>query len=664
MKTPILLYLLVVSFTFGYAQNKAVDSLLVVLQNSKNDIDKTQVLNSIADAYKTSDPKMMQLYATKALQLAQKIQYKIEEGNAQLNLGNANIILGKYSQALNYFALAQAIFENESQTNSKNSLAIKKGLAKSYGSIGIVFAEQSNYAKALLFHLKSVTIYEEIKEFKKCAQVYNNIGVAYQSQGEIFKALEYFIKAQKIQEKFKDIHVGITLTNIANCYLKQKNTDKAFEYYTKAKTSIDQNPDPRALGEWYNNIGLYFLATQNPTKAVESWNAAIQTFASIEDKFGVADTHLYMGQLYLVQKNPTVALSSANKALQLAKEIGVLEQIVVAEKLLSAVYDQQGNASQSLVHFKLYSQAKDSLNNAETIRKSVESAMNFEFDKREVIQKAAHEKRELLLKEQAKQNKLQLLFAGLFALLLAGIGFLFYNRMQLKKTLTLQKELAEYEQKALHLQMNPHFVFNCLGSISSFIVQNGTHSAVKYLAKFSKLMRLTLEYSKKSLIPIDKEIQSLQNYLELEQLRFNNKFSFTITKDDAIEDDLALPPLLLQPFVENAIIHGVIPSKEIGSISIDFKLDKSNLICTIIDNGIGYATSKAIKENSVSVHQSMALDITKKRLEMIAASTSKKAEVVIEELDNGNTGTKVTLHLPIQYIEKPTHNVQLTTDNE
>jgi tetratricopeptide (TPR) repeat protein len=664
MKTPILLYLFVISFTIAKAQNKAIDSLLVVLQQGKNDIEKAQTLNAIADAYKTSDPKLMLQYANNALQLSQKIQYKIEEANAQLNLGNANIILGNYSQALNYFALAQSVFENETDSNPKNNLLIKKGLAKAYGSIGIVFAEQSNYAKALLFHLKSVAIYEEIKEFKKCAQVYNNIGVAYQSQGEIFKALEYFIKAQKIQEKLKDVHVGITLTNIANCYLKQKNTDKAFEYYTKAKTSIDQNPDPRALGEWYNNMGLYFLATQNPTKAVESWNAAIQTFASIEDKFGVADTHLYLGQLYLNQKNPTAAMSSASTALRLAKEIGVLEQTVVAEKLLSAIYDQQGNASQSLVHFKLYSQAKDSLTNAETIRKSVESAMNFEFEKREVLQKEEHEKRELVLKEQAKQNKMQLIFAGLFALLLAGIGFLFYNRMQLKKTLTLQKELAEYEQKALHLQMNPHFVFNCLGSISSFIVQNGTHSAVKYLAKFSKLMRLTLEYSKKSLIPIDKEIQSLQNYLELEQLRFNNKFSFTISKDDNIEDDLALPPLLLQPFVENAIIHGVIPSKENGTISVEFGLDANNLICTITDNGIGYATSKAIKENSVSVHQSMALDITKKRLEMIATSTSKKAEVVIEELDNGRSGTKVTLHLPIQYIEKPTHNAQPTTDNE
>lgn len=655
MKATLFLYLFITSFTLAQAQTKTVDSLLGVLGRSKNDIEKAQALNAIADAYKTSDPKLLSAYASKALELSRKIGYKIAEGQAELSLGNAAIISGNYREALQHFAAAQNIFENETETTPANKLEIKKGLAKAYGSIGIVFAEQSNYAKGLQYHLKAVRIYEEIKDWKKCAQVYNNIGVAYKSQASDFKALEYFLKAQKIQDKLGDPTVGITLTNIANSYLKQKNTDKAFEYYTKAKSSIDKNPNPRALGEWLNNMGLYYVAIKNPAKAIESWKASIANSNSIGDQFALADTQLYLGQLYLSQQNTAAALSSANTALRLAKNMGVLEQTVVAEKLLSDIYTQQHNTVAALDHFKLYSQAKDSLTNAENIRKSVESEMNFDFEKREVLQKEELEKKELLLKEQAKQNRLQLIFAGLFTLMLAGIGFLFYNRLQLKKHLTLQKELAEYEQKALHLQMNPHFVFNCLGSISSFIVQNGTHSAVKYLAKFSKLMRLTLEYSKQSLIPIHKEIQSLENYLELEQLRFNHKFNFTITKDRAIEDDLALPPLLLQPFVENAIIHGVIPSKEMGVIEISFTIEDQSLVCTIKDNGIGYNTSKAIKEKSVSVHQSMALDITRKRLQMIGASTAKKAEVSIEELspDSGGTkGTLVILHLPLQYISK------------
>jgi LytS/YehU family sensor histidine kinase len=338
----------------------------------------------------------------------------------------------------------------------------------------------------------------------------------------------------------------------------------------------------------------------------------------------------------------------------LGRALGVWERIQDSEKMLSEIYERKDLPDLALLHFRQYSIAKDSVSNYQNIRNSVSAEMNFDFERKQALQKKEQEKRELIYDEQAKLHKQQILFVVLFILLAFGIIFLINNRRQLKKNLTLQKELAEYEQKALHLQMNPHFVFNCLGSISSFIVQNGTDSAIKYLSKFSKLMRLTLEYSKESLIPIDKEIDSLQNYLELEQLRFNNVFDFKIIKSDEIEDDMALPPLLLQPFVENAIIHGLVPRKEAGLIEIDFSIDRQCLICTISDNGIGFNKSQALKENLVSVHKSMALDITKKRLEMMEAYTSRTSKVEIKEITNKSgepAGTKVVLSLPIQYIK-------------
>ena len=648
MKLKLFLFFVILNFSFAHSQSKTLDSLLLVARQTKNDIDRAKTWNAIADEYKTSNPKKMLDYATKALELSTKINFPISQGNAYLNLGNYNIISGNYPKALSYFTKAQQLFEKKSSSD----LEVKKGLAKAYGSMGVVFSEQSNYAKALQFYLKASRIYEAIQDLPRCAKVYNNIGVVYKSEFNDFKALTYFIKAQKIQEQLHDQNIGITYTNIANSYLKQKDFDKALNYYNKAKTSLDTIPNPRALGEWYNNFGLYCKAKLNTVKAIENWNLAISTFKTIDDKFGVADTYIYLSQLYLEQNNLQAASANANRALQLAKELGILEHSMLSEELLSAIYAKQNNPHEALEHFKLYSQAKDSLTNVENIRKGVEAEMNYEFEKREVLQKKELEKREILLEEQSKQSKLELFFAVLFGLLLFGIGFLIYSRIQLRKTLTLQKELAEYEQKALHLQMNPHFVFNCLGSISSFIVNNGTESAIKYLAKFSKLMRLTLEYSKESLIPIDKEIESLQNYLELEQLRFNHKFNFTIVKSNDIEDDVSLPPLLLQPFVENAIIHGVIPKKNQGQIGIHFSVDNQSLICVIEDNGIGFEKSKLMKENSVVVHKSMALDITKKRMQMIASSTNQKSNFSIEEIKNNKEvlGTKVVLHLPIQYI--------------
>lgn len=634
-----------------FSQSKAIDSLNIALGKAKNDIDRAQLLNAISAEYRQSDPNKMLQFAEKALSLSTKIKYTLARGNAHLNIGNANIILGNYPQALRSFSDAQAIFENEQDSGDKE---IKNGLARAYGSIGIVFSEQSNYAKALQYHLKAVRIYESLGDLDRCARIYNNIGIVYKSQGDNFKALEYFIKCLKTQEKTGDKTAGITTTNIGNIYLDQKNYPKVEEYYAKAKQLFDKYPDNRGLGELYNNLGLYYRKTGNSTKALQQFNLALASFNAISDKFGASDTYAFIGEIHFDNKDYPAALANTEKSLTLARELGIMERIQDSEQKLSDIYNAMGQSAEALKHYKLYSIARDSVSNYENIRNSVRAEMNFEFDKKQALQKKELEKREVVYSEQAKRHKLQIIFISLFILLAFGIVFLIYNRLQLKKTLTLQKELAEYEQKALHLQMNPHFVFNCLGSISSFIVQNGTDSAIKYLSKFSKLMRLTLEYSKESLIPIDKEIESLQNYLELEQLRFNNVFTFAINKSKKIEDDMALPPLLLQPFVENAIIHGLIPRKESGHITVDFEIEKESIVCTITDNGIGIDKSQALKENLVNVHKSMALDITRKRLEMMEAYTAKTAQVDIKEVKNEQgeaAGTKVVLHLPIQYLK-------------
>ncbi|GHC45192.1 tetratricopeptide repeat-containing sensor histidine kinase [Ulvibacter litoralis] len=635
-----------------HAQQNVLDSLQLKINETTSVIERAELLNALSDQYKYSDPNEMLKYGEKALQLAKNNAFKIEEGKAYLNIGTAYIILGNYEKSLDHFVWAKTVFEGI-ETTSQPAKEITQGIAKAYGGMGIVFSEQSSYDKALQYYLISAKLYEELKDEGQTSKIYNNIGVVYKSKSLDEKALIYFIKAKNIQEKFQDPNSGITLTNIANIYVKQNKLDEAFENYTAAKQYLDQYPNPRALGEWYNNLGAYYVLRKDVALAQENWEKAITTFERIDDSFGLADTYLHLAQFHLDQKEDNKALRMAETALKLATKINVLEQKAVSEKLLSDIYAQKGEVSKALLHYKKFSVVKDSLTKESDIRKSVEAAMNYEFEKKELLQKEANSKRELLLKEKVKTTRTQLLFGALIVLLLAGIGFLIYNRSQLKKTLTLQKELAEYEQKALHLQMNPHFVFNCLGSISSFIVQNGTDSAIKYLSKFSKLMRLTLEYSKESLIPIDKEIESLQNYLELEQLRFNNKFNFSIQKDSNIEDDVALPPLLIQPFIENAIIHGVIPKKTQGVISIDFSVTKTALNCVIIDDGVGINQSLKNKENFVLAHKSMALDIIKKRLEMIAEVTDKEASIEIEELtkDAKIIGTKVVLTLPLQYIE-------------
>lgn len=639
----------------AFSQEATADSLQSVLKNSEDDIEKAKVLNQLASAYQDFDPKQMQIHAQKALELSQKINFASAEGTALLNLGNVGIIAGNYAQALAHFQNAQIVFEKELGGEGENQLELKNGLARAYGSMGIVFSEQNSYAKALQNHFKAVKLYQETEQELKVAQVYNNIGVVYLSINQDFKALDYFLKCFKIQEKNKLSYSGITATNIGKIYLKQTNYPEALKYFELAQKRFQQFPDARGLGELMTHFARYYEQQNQDSEAVAHFEKALAEFRTIDDKFGSSDTYYYLGQYYLKKNDFQKALQNTEKSLAFAKELQLLESIQNAELALSNIYEKLGQTNESLKHFKLYAVAKDTLQSQQNVRQLVQTEMNEEFDKKQLLLQKEQERKEIVFEEQIKRHQMQIIFSILVVILAFGIVFLINNRMQLKKNLTLQKELAEYEQKALHLQMNPHFVFNCLGSISSFIVQNGTDSAIKYLAKFSKLMRLTLEYSKEALIPIDKEIESLQNYLELEQLRFNQVFDFSITKSEAIEDDLALPPLLLQPFVENAIIHGLIPKQEKGKIEISFAIEGEKLLCTIMDNGIGLEASQKLKEHSVAIHKSMALDITKKRLEMMEKTTLKKSFLTIDEVadaDGKIVGTKVVLHLPVQYVDK------------
>lgn len=632
-----------------FGQQQQIDSLETLLANPQNDIEKAQTLNTLAGLYIYKNPEESYSYALEALRLSEKIKYTEAQGNAYINLGNFNIITGNYPEALEYFRLAKDLYESASESG------FKEQLARVYGSIGIVFSEQSSYDKALQYHLKALKIYEHGPDKQRLARVYNNIGIVFKSQKDSFKALEYFLKAYALQDSLGDPTIGTTSTNIGTIYFSENELDKAKEYYDKAAQQFKQYPDNRGLGELYNNLGVYYQQSGAYEKALRSWEQAISSFEQGNDKFGLTDTYYYLGGFYFTQKKYVEAIAATQKAQDLAREISTLEMLVLSEKQLKDIHEQRGDYSMALNHSNQYDRYKDSLINYQNISKTIQSEMDFEFDKKEALHLEQQQRQTAILDEQSKRHRLQLIFGALLVILIVGLGFLFYNRNQLKKTLTLQKNLAEYEQKALHLQMNPHFVFNCLGSISSFIVQNGNDSAIKYLAKFSKLMRLTLEYSKESLIPVDKEIEALQNYLELEQLRFNRAFDFTITKDAHIEDDVALPPLLIQPFVENAIIHGLIPKKERGLLTVDFSIKDNQLFCTVKDNGIGITTSKKLKEQSVSVHKSMALDIIRNRLKMIESSTSKSSKLIIEETQDtaGNiTGTSVVLQLPVQYYLK------------
>jgi hypothetical protein len=617
---------------FGYSQSNdvTIESLKKQFLLEKNQETQTKIALQIAELNKYTNLDEVTFYANKAYSFAKPNKNYLQQVQAIQFLGNVAIIKGNYNQANSYFKEAKTVYENELPNNYE-------GILKTIGSLGVIASEQSNYNKALEFYLQGKTIAKNNKLTKLEIILNNNIGVIYKSINRPKDALKILNETQILQEKTKDANRGITLTNIAVIYeqLNQLNQEKKF--LDLANYALRNSQDYRAIGELENNMGSYFYKTKNFSEAEKYWNNALTNFAKIDDQFGSFDTHYYLSNLKKIENKTDEALQFALKAKNLAYKINVLEHKTKVEKLLSELYEVKNNINLALLHSKSYQMLKDSLVNQENIQKLTQAEMNFAFEKEKLKQQEA----------LSSANKKQWFWAMglLISVLLFGLFYVQKKKQQQKQQLELENQLLDYKQKALHLQMNPHFLFNCLAAISSFIMQNEKEEAAKYLAMFSKLMRFTLESSKENWITIDKELASLTQYLSLEQLRLKNVFDFTITKAISVEDDMLVPPMLIQPLVENAIIHGILPKQVKGRIDLNFEVQNNLLYVTITDNGIGIENSKKLKENQVELHKSMALSIIKERLEMLQKNSNKTAKL---EYMQTNSGTRVLLIIPIK----------------
>lgn len=239
------------------------------------------------------------------------------------------------------------------------------------------------------------------------------------------------------------------------------------------------------------------------------------------------------------------------------------------------------------------------------------------------------------------------------ALLLSGLIVSYYNaRIQrIRKKQQIMNELLQTELKALRAQINPHFIFNSLNSIQDFIFRNEKEEANSYLSKFASLMRMILDNSSKKFITLNEEIRFINLYIELESLRFQGKFNYMLrVSKDIVTDNIFLPPMILQPYIENAIIHGLAPKKSSGILSLSFKLEKNFLVCIIEDNGTGRKKPEEIKEQAEkSGHHSFAMKANNERIEAINKSQQVSIKYKIEDLEDiyhQPTGTKIVLNFP------------------
>lgn len=236
----------------------------------------------------------------------------------------------------------------------------------------------------------------------------------------------------------------------------------------------------------------------------------------------------------------------------------------------------------------------------------------------------------------------------------ASIGLYRRRIHNLEHQLALDRQVETLKLQSLRAQMNPHFIFNSMNSIQHFINSNEKRQANRFLSKFASLMRLTLDHSKQGLIKLGSDLQSIEVYMDLEQMRFEGKFTYSIDVDEQVDEDLVLvPPMLMQPFVENSIIHGFSKIDYQGVINIRITPENDTLLIVITDNGVGRSVAKERKASrKTSLHKSAALNISNERIRALAQMYKQNLTIEIKDLTNEHGPCGTAVHICVPFLTK------------
>ncbi len=359
------------------------------------------------------------------------------------------------------------------------------------------------------------------------------------------------------------------------------------------------------------------------------------------------------GKAYAEKKKYFTALKFTSEAVLLAQQAGARQSMADGYQLLSKIYSHLGKMDSAFRYLSKYSILRDSV----LTRKFLSRLNNYESvaeSERKLARMALLDKDNKIKEQQIKQKSLlnAILIGSILAFTLLSI-ILFRNIYLRRKNEKLQnrRTQTELQQQVLRAQMNPHFIFNSLNSINRFILQNNKSQASEFLTKFSRLVRLILQNSQAPLIPLENEIESLKLYLELEALRFDYHFEYKIYIDDNLQTgSLQVPPLIIQPFVENAIWHGLMHKEDKGHLEIELTQKDDMLFCRVTDDGIGREKALAIKDKSASKYKSMGMHITEERIAVLQQRNKAETYIQVTDLvfpDGSTGGTEVLLKIPI-----------------
>ena len=515
-----------------------------------------------------------------------------------------------------------------------------KGEAMALRQKGNLYYVMADNLKALDFYQQALTKSTKIGDKELVSSITNNLGHIHADLKEYDKALEKYQTFLSDAEASGNISDQIKgLSNIAVVYNDSGNHKEGLPYLEKALAFAKQEGNEFFQAAIINNLALAYKGIGEYEASLTNYQEAVSIARKINNKYILTSALNSIGKVNILLRNYNKAGVSGEEALQLSKEIGAVEWQADSWKVLSTVYEHQEKTSEALDAYKKHIIFRDSVLNEEKKSELTRKRMQFEMEKQQATAT-------LEIKRQQLVKNVYLSGAVLLAIL-SALGYIVYKRrrdtIEKKKVADFNAKVAETELKALRSQMNPHFIFNALNSISDFISKNDTEQANDYLIKFAKLTRAILENSEKKWISIKEDLELMQLYMQIEALRLQHKFTYAIKVDNAIDqEDTMVPPLILQPFIENSIWHGVAKKNKEGHIDITVKR-KGDLIQYVIeDNGVGRSKSTPINGKKTS----MGVKIIRNRLDII--NTMKHTNGTMNLVD-ATKGYRIELTIPFEF---------------
>ena len=690
---------LIFYYAICYAQGAKVDSskidslkrLLPTLHESA----RVDCLNELSGSYISPNrgyflsinKDSAKYYSEFAYEEAEKINYV--HGMAEAKSLEAEIAGEDFPKAEK--AARQAI---KLYANTEN----KKRLARTYYSLGFALYAQSMFTEAIKNFETSYELYKKGNDAKGMGQSVLITSGVYEESGNYEKAFEVARKGLDMASAnnddwlrrlelsiigtlFRDIEDYTTaltyyhqaLQNIkpgeyayntaymrpvremAEVYCLRQQYDSARHYFSFVDTS-----NQRALRFFLVSQGECFFLRKEYSKALPNFIRGLNYHNHSNDRNQIMRTLIDIAKTYLALQNNTKALEFAEAALNIADQTGAKNVTRNACQILHSIYDRLKKTDSAYFYFGKFVRMNDSIVTDQVKGKLV--AYNYEQRIELINQEKLISEQQLSIQHQQLESEgllRNILITGILAVLLLGF-FIFRNftlnrkneKLEHRRTQTeLQQKATELEMQALRAQMNPHFIFNSLNSINRFILRNNKAEASEYLTKFSRLVRLILQNSQAAFIPLESELEALQLYLELEAVRFDHHFDFKIQVEDEMDvSAVKVPPLIIQPYAENAIWHGLMHKKAKGRLEIKLFEEDDFLCCIITDNGVGRKTATELKEKSTSTHKSMGMRITADRIAILHQKKQLDMCINVTDLflpDGRAGGTEVILKIPV-----------------